>query len=73
MLREVVVATGTASDVASDSLGIGQPVCGATLCLAVTDPAGTGGAIVAFTPGHGSPTVVLTRSRGERQPAFVAP
>lgn len=62
---------GGASELASDSLGIGQPSCALGVCVAVTDPLGDAGSVVVVAVGEGSSRVVLGRSSGERQPAMV--
>lgn len=73
-IQRVNVNTGAVKQLASDSLGIGQPTCNGKLCLGVTNPSDTSGAIVSFTMSSSKTTVVLTRVSNERQPAFlVAP
>ncbi len=73
-IQRVNVNTGAVTQLASDSLGIGQPTCSGNLCLGVTNPSDTSGAIVSFTMSSSKTTVVLTRVSNERQPAFlVAP
>lgn len=70
------VSSGVATTVATDSLGIGEPTCNATLCLGVTNPTDTTGAIVSFLVSSSSnaTSTVLTRITNERQPAIlVAP
>lgn len=61
------------SELASDSLGIGQPSCALGVCVAVTDPLGDAGSIVVLAVGDGSSRVVLARTSRERQPALVIP
>ena len=73
-IQRVNVNTGAVKQLASDSLGIGQPTCSGNVCLGVTNPSDTSGAIVSFTMSSSKTTVVLTRVSNERQPAFlVAP
>ena len=72
-LRSAPLAGGEATDVASDSLGIGQPSCALDLCVAITDPLGdTGNVVVLSVSGHAS-RIVLARTSRERQPAIVIP
>ncbi|HEV2181651.1 MAG TPA: hypothetical protein VGR59_15085 [Gemmatimonadaceae bacterium] len=73
-IQRVNVSTGAVKQLASDSLGIGEPTCSGNACLGVTNPSDTSGAIVSFTMSSSKTTVVLTRMSNERQPAFlVAP
>lgn len=70
----VTIASGAVKQLASDTLGIGEPACSASICLGVTNPTDTTGAIVAFSLSSTKTTVVLPRTTNERQPAFlVAP
>lgn len=72
-IASVNVGTGSATTLATDSLGVGQPSCNATLCLAVTDPSGSDGAIVWFSSASPAPTVILPRTHNEREPAILVP
>jgi Tol biopolymer transport system component len=73
-IERVTLKTGAVKQLASDTLGIGEPTCNATLCLGVTNPSDTSGAIVSFTMSSSRTAVVLTRVANDRQPAFlVAP
>ncbi len=73
-IQSVNIASGATKQLASDTLGIGEPTCSASLCLGVTNPSDTTGAIVSFTMSSSQTAVVLNRTANERQPAFlVAP
>ncbi|HEU4642351.1 MAG TPA: LpqB family beta-propeller domain-containing protein [Gemmatimonadaceae bacterium] len=72
-IRRVATATGAAADVAADSIGIGDPSCDATLCLAATDPFGTRGTIVALPATAEAERVIIATLPGARQPAIIAP
>lgn len=73
-IQRVDISSGATTQLASDSLGIGEPTCNAKLCLGVTNPSDTSGAIVTFTMSSSKTTVVLARTANERQPALlVAP
>ena len=72
-IRRVVLATGETTDVAADPLGVGAPSCDAALCLAVTDPGGGAGSIIALATSGARRQVVLDRARNERHPAILAP
>lgn len=73
-IESVNIASGATKQLASDTLGIGEPTCSASLCLGVTNPSDTMGAIVSFTMASSRTAVVLNRTANERQPAFlVAP
>lgn len=73
-IQRVDINSGAVTQLASDTLGIGEPTCNATLCLGVTNLADTAGAIVSFSLSSSKTTVVLTRVTNERQPALlVAP
>lgn len=73
-IQSVNIESGAVKQVASDTLGIGEPSCNASLCLGVTNPSDTTGAIVSFTVSSSKTTVVLPRIANERQPAIlVAP
>ena len=73
-IQSVNIASGATTQLASDSLGIGEPTCSATLCLGVTNPSDTTGAIVSFTVSSSQTAIVLNRTANARQPAFlVAP
>ena len=70
-IARVPVASGGSSTLATDSLGIGEPTCNAELCLAVTDPSGSDGAIVWFAFSSPTTTAILPRTHNERQPAIL--
>jgi len=73
-IQSVKISSGAVTQLASDSLGVGEPTCNATVCLGVTNPTDTTGAIVSFSLSSTTTTVVLTRVSNERQPAIlVAP
>ena len=73
-IQSVDIASGATKQLASDSLGIGEPTCSTTLCLGVTNPSDTTGAIVSFTMSSSRTAIVLNRTANARQPAFlVAP
>lgn len=73
-IQRVNLNSGAVRQLASDTLGIGEPTCNATVCLGVTNPSDTTGAIVSFSPSSTKTTVVLIRVSNERQPAIlVAP
>lgn len=67
-----VRADGVASDVASDSLGVGEPTCARGVCVAVTGApgGGDGGGIVVVTQDGRRARVVFDRSARERDPAM---
>lgn len=72
-LRRVSLATGLATNFAADPLGIGEPSCGASLCLAATDPGGSAGEIVAADGTARGVQRVVTALHAPRQPALLAP
>jgi len=73
-IERVNLSSGAVTQLASDTLGIGEPTCSARVCLGVTNPADTSGAIVSFTMTSSRTALVLTRAANDRQPAFlVAP
>ncbi len=72
-LRRTVLATGETTDLAAAPSGVAEASCNANLCLAVTDPYGDGGEIVALSTPDRLPQVVLQRTRHERSPAILVP
>jgi dipeptidyl aminopeptidase/acylaminoacyl peptidase len=72
-IRRVVLATGVTAELAADTLGVSDPSCGVSLCLATTDPFGDGGDIVAVSTGDHPVQIVLPRANRERQPAILVP
>ena len=74
-LRAVDVATLAARDVAADARGLGEPSCGAGVCLATAAPYGDAGDVLAVLPNRpdaaARPAVV--RGGNDRQPAVLAP
>lgn len=67
-----VGSDGEASDLASDSLGVGQPSCALAVCVAVSDPLGDEGGIVVVTQDGQRARVVFDRGAHEREPAIIA-
>jgi len=74
-LRSVDVATRAAHDVAADARGLGEPSCGAAVCLATAGPYGDAGDVLAVLPNRPSsvPRQVVTRAGDDRQPAVLVP
>jgi Tol biopolymer transport system component len=73
-IARVNVNSGVTTTLATDSLGVSQPSCNATICVAITDASGSGGVIVSFsaTSTSAAPTkVVLARTNNARQPAIL--
>ena len=73
LLRSVPVSGGDATLFASDSLGIGEPACGRTACLAVRDPLGGTGRIVALTTGGKRTSIAIPRVGDDHHPALLNP
>lgn len=73
LLRSVPVSGGDATLFASDSLGIGEPACGRTACLAVLDPLGGMGRIVALTTSGKRASITIPRVADDHHPALLNP
>ncbi len=73
LLRSVPVSGGDATLFASDSLGIGEPACGRTACLAVLDPLGGMGRIVVLTTSGKRASIAIPRVADDHHPALLNP
>lgn len=72
-LRRALLDGGAATDLASDSRGIGQPSCALGVCVAVTDPLGGAGSVVVLSADGRARSVVFERTSREREPAIIVP
>jgi hypothetical protein len=72
-LRRVKASGGAAADFPTDSLDLDAPSCNADACLTAENPAGGRGSILAFPVQGGKATVVMPRTRNERQAAIIVP
>jgi hypothetical protein len=72
-LRQVTLASGESLDFAQDDAALGQPVCNAQMCLAVSGAYGGTGNIVSMSTNGGSLTPVSVVTGSEASPAFVQP
>ncbi|MGH7126000.1 MAG: hypothetical protein ACREFI_16615 [Stellaceae bacterium] len=72
-LRQVTLASGESLDFAQDTAALGQPVCNAQACLAVSGAYGGTGNIVSMSTTGGTLTPVSAVSGSEASPAFVQP
>jgi hypothetical protein len=72
-LVAVPAAGGEPTVFASDSGGVGEAACTATLCLAVVRPLNTDGDLIAVGTGGEVSQPVLVRPADDRQPAFLIP
>jgi hypothetical protein len=68
-----VTLAGDARPFASDARGLGEASCAAAVCVAVTDPGGVDGDLVAISTSTGRVVTALRRAANDRQPAVAEP
>jgi hypothetical protein len=68
-LRSVVATVSGWSS--SGDLAVGEPSCAPQGCVAVLNPYGDTGDLVAIPAGGGAPRSILARASNDRQPAVV--
>lgn len=73
VLRSVNVSTGEVMTYASGGADLGQPSCGASMCLVVSGAYGSAGDVVAYTAAGSQPKAVVTRSGNDVHPAVLVP
>ncbi|HEX6537251.1 MAG TPA: hypothetical protein VF041_21905 [Gemmatimonadaceae bacterium] len=72
-VRRAALAGGAAADYAADPLGMGEPSCDRTRCLAVVDPLGARDGIVVLSWSDGAVRAPVATPPGARQPAVLVP
>ena len=72
-IKMMALVTSQEREFAGDPRGLGDPACEASLCLAVTNPYGAAGDVVAIARPGAPPILVASGAGRPRRPAFVRP
>jgi len=73
IVRSVKLATGEVTTYASGTTDLGQPACGASMCLVVSGAYGAIGDIIGYTSAGAQPKVLVSRGSNDVHPAVLVP